>query len=88
VQALPSTSSDNQEETEKKDEKADSNVNNEDTTKEDNDIDEENTRAKRRGHNPKGYLLAQKEVYKSAQQLDFTYVSRITRKKKFLSRSF
>lgn len=93
MHATPSTSSDNQEEKKKTDERADGNSN-EDQKKEDSSINEENSiYTRKRVHNPKAYLLAQKEVYKSAQQLDFTYVLRRNSKKnkvslmKFLIRS-
>lgn len=91
MHATPSTSSDNSEEKEERGEQADSNGSNEDKRKEDSDTNDENsTHAKKRVHNPKAYLLAQKEVYKSAQQLDLTYVLRKNGKKKkvFLSKFF
>ncbi|XP_025073362.1 LOW QUALITY PROTEIN: general transcription factor 3C polypeptide 1 [Pogonomyrmex barbatus] len=71
--AIPSTSSGTQgDKKEKKDEKVDNDLNNdEDEKKEDNEINEENdTRTRRRKQ--KTCLLPQKDVYKSAQQLDFT----------------
>lgn len=75
--AIPSTSSDNQEAKEKKDEKADNGINNEDEKKEDSEINEESgTRTRKRIHKQRTCLLPQRDVYKSAQQLDFTYVLR------------
>jgi len=66
----------NQESKEKKNEKADNDLNNEeDEKKEGNDVNEENsTRTRKRTHKQRARLLPQKDVYKSAQQLDFTYI--------------
>lgn len=77
--AIASTSSDNQ-----KNEKVDNDLNNkEDEKKEDNEINEEsNSRTRKRTHKQRARLFPQKDVYKSAQQLDFTYVSRKNSKKK------
>lgn len=83
--AIPSTSSASrgkkvEEVKEKKDEKADNDLSNEDEKKEDSEINE-GTR-KKRTHKQRTCLLTQRDVYKSAQQLDFTYVLRkkITKK--------
>ncbi|XP_011252958.2 general transcription factor 3C polypeptide 1 [Camponotus floridanus] len=78
--AIPSTSSDSQgkkveEVEEKKDEKMDNGLSNEDEKKEDSEINEE-THGKRM-HKQRTCLLPQRDVYKSAQQLDFTTTEEI-----------
>lgn len=76
--AIPSTSSDNQESKEKKDEKADNGSNNEDEKKEESEINEgSGTRTRKRLHKQRTCLLPQRDVYKSAQQLDFTTAEEI-----------
>lgn len=90
--AIPSTSSHNQEIKEKKDEKVDKDLNKEEEDekvdkdlnkeeekekKEDSEINEENgTHSRKRMHKQRTCLLPQRDVYKSAQQLDFSYVLR------------
>lgn len=87
--AIPSTSSANQgkkieEIMEKKDEKADNDLSNENEKKEDSEINE-GTRRKRT-HKQRTYLLTQRDVYKSAQQLDFTYVfKKMLRKNSYIN---
>lgn len=72
--AIASTSWDSQE---KKNEKADNEnlTNEEDEKKEGSEINEENdSRTRKRTQKQRARLLPQKDVYKAAQQLDFTYV--------------
>ncbi|XP_072745802.1 general transcription factor 3C polypeptide 1 [Anoplolepis gracilipes] len=76
--AIPSTSLDNQEVQEKKDEKADNELNNEDEKKEDSEAnDGSGTLTRKRILKQRTCLLPQKDVYKSAQQLDFTTAEEI-----------
>jgi len=54
----------------------DDDINNEENDKKDDKVNEQNdTSSRRRMHKQRTCLLPQKDVYKSAQQLDFTYVS-------------
>lgn len=75
---IASTSSNNQESNEKKNEKVGNDLNNEE--KEDSEISEANNSCKRKGKQ-KTRLFPQKDLYKSAQQFDFAYVSRKNYKK-------
>lgn len=69
------TSSHNQESKQKKDEKVNDLNKEEEEKKEDSEINEGNgTRSKKRMHKQRTCLLPQRDVYKSAQQLDFSYV--------------
>ncbi|XP_011876239.1 PREDICTED: uncharacterized protein LOC105566665 [Vollenhovia emeryi] len=73
--AVPSTSSEtNQEVKEENSKKADNDLNNEeDDMKKDSEINEESSsHARKRTHKQKMRLLPQKDVYKSAQQIDFS----------------
>lgn len=73
--AVASTSSENQETKEKKNEEMDV-LNEENDKKKNGEVNEESSlRTRKRTHKQKTRLLPQKDVYKSAQQLDFTYVS-------------
>ncbi|XP_018403119.1 PREDICTED: general transcription factor 3C polypeptide 1 [Cyphomyrmex costatus] len=71
---IASTSSDNQDSKEKKNEKTDNDIINEnDDKKEGSEINEEShLRTRKRTHKQRIRLLPQKDIYKSAQQLDFT----------------
>ncbi|KAL6422933.1 hypothetical protein ACFW04_010439 [Cataglyphis niger] len=91
--AIPSTSSHNPEIKEKKDEKVDKDLNKEEEDKkvykdlnkeeekekkEDSEINEENgTHSRKRMHKQRTCLLPQRDVYKSAQQLDFSTAEEI-----------
>lgn len=76
--AIPSTSSHSQEAKEEKDEKDnDLNKEEEEEKKENSEINEgSSTRSRKRMHKQRTCLLPQRDVYKSAQQLDFSYVLR------------
>lgn len=68
------STSDNEKSKKKKDTKVDDLNNEKDDKKKDSEINEQNsTRTRKRTHKQKTRLLPQKNVYKSAQQLDFTY---------------
>ncbi|KAL0120525.1 hypothetical protein PUN28_008329 [Cardiocondyla obscurior] len=69
--AIASTSSDNQENREKKNETI-NDLNNKDSSQQNSQNKESNLRTIKRTHKQKTRLLPQKDVYKSAQQLDFT----------------
>ncbi|XP_011696801.1 PREDICTED: general transcription factor 3C polypeptide 1 isoform X2 [Wasmannia auropunctata] len=77
--AIASTSSDNQESKEKKNEKTDNDlINEKNEKKESSEINEEGTsRTRKRTCKQRTRLLPQKDVYKSAQQLDFTTTEEI-----------
>ncbi|XP_011862964.1 PREDICTED: general transcription factor 3C polypeptide 1-like [Vollenhovia emeryi] len=78
--AVPSTSSEtNQEVKEENSKKADNDLNNEeDDMKKDSEINEESSpRTRKRTYKQKMRLLPQKDVYKSAQQIDFSHSEEI-----------
>ncbi|KAG5343225.1 TF3C1 factor, partial [Acromyrmex heyeri] len=74
--AIPSTSSENQDSKEKKNTKTDNDIINEKDEKKESS-EKSNLRTRKRTHKQKTRLLPQKDVYKSAQQLDFTTVEEI-----------